>query len=269
MGTLQPTDRKAIARAILDAFHRTHGGRSTDDVIIDDELNAQFLASCAEVLPQFSAAEINWRLMGLRKAGKIGRVTTIRVSLKDWDEYLPAAEIAARCLEDKHGLTVDRIFCDPAHRRDFDQIAQSIAPGFSAYLYRKAALSLRKNRRLRPELMKRLGAFKADVRMKDASAYEADAELLPMSPGAYAFLDDTGYLYIGEADDLRSRLKKHLFHSDRPGLARYLWEHGTGRIKLELFVFGEGSEGANRSSRRAFEAALIASRAPRFNVQCV
>jgi hypothetical protein len=66
---------------------------------------------------------------------------------------------------------------------------------------------------------------------------------------------------------LRSRLKKHLVHSDRPGLARYLWEHGTGRIKLELFIFPEGSEGASRSSRRVFEAALIASRSPRFNVQ--
>lgn len=261
------SDSRGTADNIAKAFRRTHAGRSTDDVIIDDELNARFVSACAALQPSLPAAELNRRLLGLRKSGKLGRVTSVRIPLKDYDEYSHAAEIAARCMEDRYDLTVDRIFCDPARRAEFDAIAASIAPWFTPYQYRRAALRLRKNRQLRPEPMKRLEAFRADVSIEDASVYEADPDLIPALPGIYTFLDDTGYLYLGEADHLRSRLKKHLAHSDRPGLARYLWEHGKGRIKIELLVFAPGSEGTRRRSRRAFEAALIASRSPRFNIQ--
>jgi len=261
------SEDQCISHAIATAFRRTHDGRSTDDVIIDDELNARFVSACSELQLTLSAAELNRRLLGLRKSGRLGRVTRVRVPLRDYEDYSHAAEIAARCMEDRYDLTVDRIFCDPARRTEFDAIAASIAPGFTPYQYRRAALRLRKTRQLRPEPVKRLEAFKADVQIRDASVYEADPELTPGSPGIYAFLDDTGYLYIGEADHLRSRLKKHLSHSDRPGLARYMWEHGKGKIKLELFVFAPGTEGMRRKSRRAFEASLIASRSPRFNIQ--
>ena len=127
---------------------------------------------------------------------------------------------------------------------------------------------MRKARRLRPEPMKRLGVFQRDVRIQDAAVYEQNPDLIPRAPGIYAFIDDKGYLYIGESHNLHNRLKKHLDHSDVRSLARYLWQHGVGRVKIQLFVFRHDSEGAKAHSRRAFEAALIASRKPRFNIQC-
>jgi phosphohistidine phosphatase SixA len=54
-----------------------------------------------------------------------------------------AAEIAARLMEDKHKLTIDRVLCNPAIRTQFDGVARSAAPDISAYLLRKAALKLR------------------------------------------------------------------------------------------------------------------------------
>ncbi|NQT87378.1 GIY-YIG nuclease family protein [bacterium] len=256
--------------ALVEAFRRSHDGRSVDDVLIDDALNARFLDACLELLPTVPAAELNRRLLNLRKTGRLGRVTTKRVRLTaaEREAFVHAAEIAARQLEDKYDLTVDRVFCEPARRKEFDRVASSIAPGFTPYQYRKAALLLRKARGLRPEPIKRLEAFDANVILRDAADFEADPDLLPDAAGIYAFVDDTGYLYIGEASRLRPRLRTHLDHSDRKALAHHLWEHGTGKIKLQLYVFPEGSEGAKTRSRKAFEAALIASRAPRFNVQC-
>lgn len=263
-----PPDRERVTDVITEAFRKIHHGRSADDVVLDDELNKEFVCACRRALPGLTDWELNWRLLGLRKAGKLGPVTTVRVRLTDYDDYIHAAEIAARLMEDKHDLTCDRIFCDPHRRAEFDRIAASVAPGYAPYKYRKAALKLRKNRRLPPEPMKRLAAFQRQVTIENASAYEEHPERIPRDPGVYAFLDDTGYLYIGETHNLHSRLKKHLDHSDSRSLAHYLWKHGAGRIKIQLFVFPKGSEGARAASRRAFEAALIASRAPRFNIQC-
>ena len=109
-GKLEPS---AIAEAIVAAFRHTHQGRSTDDVVIDDALNAAFLQACADRRLTFSPRDLNWRLVGLRKAGVIGPVTTVRVRLTDNEHYAHASEIAARLMEDKYDLTCDRIFCDP------------------------------------------------------------------------------------------------------------------------------------------------------------
>ncbi|NQT53172.1 GIY-YIG nuclease family protein, partial [bacterium] len=189
--------------------------------------------------------------------------------LTDNEHYAHASEIAARLMEDKYDLTCDRIFCDPERRTEFDRIALSIVPGYPTYKYRKAALNLRKARRLAPEPVKRIDAFQKDVLIEEARVYEKAPERVPREPGIYAFLDDTGFLYIGESRNLQGRLKKHLDHSDNRSLARYLWQHGTGQIKVQLFVFLPGSEGQKTRSRKAYEAALIASRSPRFNIQCL
>ena len=260
-------DVARLDETIADAFLRTHQGRSSDDVVIDDELNAAFVAACREQLPGLSAADVNRRLLNLRKRGKLGRVTATRVRLRDFERFAHAAEIAARCMEDKYGLTVDTIFCDPRRRREFDRIARSIVRGRTSYEYRRAALRLRKARRLAPEPIKHLDAFASEMRFEDARLLEQHPEHVPESPGIYMFLDDTGYLYIGESRNLRARLRQHLDHSDSRSLARYLWERGTGKVKIELQIFAADSEGARTRSRKAFEAALIASRAPRFNIQ--
>src|SRR5438270_257433 len=129
-GTTTPSIRDVVRRA----FFATHAGNSTDDVMIDDNLNAAFLKECQQQLPSASAADLNWELYNLRKQPPgIGRVTTVKQKRLKHDAYLHAAEIAARHMEDNYDLTIDRVLCDPAMRAEFDNIAQGIAPGVSAY----------------------------------------------------------------------------------------------------------------------------------------
>src|SRR6516164_809518 len=104
------------------AFHQTHVGRSADDVVIDEGLNAAFLASCHQAIPTATAAQLNWELLNLRKKG-LGKVATTR-RIDDHSDYIHAAEIAARHMEDKYQKTIDRVLCDPQTRKEFDQIAQ-------------------------------------------------------------------------------------------------------------------------------------------------
>jgi hypothetical protein len=170
-------------------------------------------------------------------------------------------------MEDKYQKTIDRVLCDPQTRKEFDQIAQGVTPGIDAYRLRKAALKLRKARQLKPELIKRVADWGTSVLTFSAEEMIVKAELIPRLPGIYIFSDKSGYLYIGEAQNLRGRVAKHLDHSDRKAVARYLWDNGVKDLTVEIHAFRADSDGSKASPRKAYEADLIRSRKPRFNVQ--
>ena len=72
---------------IIEAFKETHNGWSSDEVILQDDLNQKFLQVCSEKLvavgvTNANPAALNWRLMTLRKAGKLKVKSTKRASSK-------------------------------------------------------------------------------------------------------------------------------------------------------------------------------------------
>jgi predicted GIY-YIG superfamily endonuclease len=151
-------------------------------------------------------------------------------------------------------------------RKEFDTTAQTISPGISTYLLRKAALKLRKNRQLKPELIKRIADWGMTAVTYPAEKLKENPDLIPRQPGVYIFRDSTGYLYIGEAGNLRARVEKHLDHSDRKAVARYLWENGYKDVSVETHAFRIDSDGNKAKCRKAYEADLIQSRKPRLNI---
>jgi predicted GIY-YIG superfamily endonuclease len=255
-----------LREVVRRSFFATHAGRSTDDVVIDDSLNAAFIDACLQELPSASPADLNWQLYNLRKQPPgIGKVAA--VTRRDHhDGYIHASEIAARHLDDRHGLTIDQVLCDPQMRQEFDTIAQGIAPGVPTYFLRKAALKLRKNRQLKPELIKRVADWGTTLLTFPAEQLRENPDLIPRLPGIYVFRDSTGYLYIGQAGNLRGRVETHLDHSDRKAVARYLWENGYADLTVEMHVFRRNSDANKAVCRRAYEAELIHSRKPRLNI---
>jgi predicted GIY-YIG superfamily endonuclease len=248
------------------AFIATHCGRSTDDVVINPELNAAFISECRKRLVDVLEFDANWTLMNLRKSASLGDVTTDRIRI-DHSLYEHASQIAARFMEDQTQLTIDRVLCAPGARSDFDAIALSIAPEVAVYRLRKAALGLRKASRLQPEIVKRIANWERQIVSFPAEELAIKIDLIPMNPGVYIFRDKSGYLYVGEASNLRLRVGKHLDHSDRKALARYFWENGVENVTVELHAFAEDSEARRQSARRAYESDLIAKRQPRFNIR--
>jgi hypothetical protein len=64
---------------VRQCFLATHSGHSSDDIVIDDRLNAAFISACQGVLPSASALDLNWQLLNLRKQQPgLGRITTVR-----------------------------------------------------------------------------------------------------------------------------------------------------------------------------------------------
>lgn len=248
--------------AIRVAFEAASDNWSADRVVVDPELNARFLTACRLAGLTQSDAELNWALLNLRKAGQLGsavRRKSTRVTRVA--QFRFAVEIAARHLEQKHQTTLDRILCDPATAREFDEIARELGPGRSSFEYRWLALRLRKSRRLRPEGSLRLVPPTA---VQLGAVDNLDTENIPRQPGLYVFYSSAETLYVGESSNLRTRVATHLDHSDNKNLARWFWSHGFGDVRLELFAL-PASLGA--AGRRALERQLIESRRPRFNIQ--
>ena len=257
------SDLKSIVR---DAFREVSGGRSTDDVVIDDILNEQFVSARHRSIPSISAFECNWQLYRLRKSSGLGPVVSVRrrtqhgrLLTRGGDRRTPDGR-SASCFNRPSA-------CSPEFKAEFDAEASSIAPGIQPYDLRKAALKLRKGRLLKPELIKRVADWGTTVSIHEPEDLIADPELMPRTPGIYIFSDRSGYLYIGEAESLRVRVAKHLDHSDPKTLARYFWEIGTQDLLIEIHAFRPDSEGRKKSSRRAYESDLIRTRRPRFNIQ--
>jgi predicted GIY-YIG superfamily endonuclease len=246
---------------IVQAFHHASQGFSPDRVVADPDLNCAYLSECYRLGLGSDAAKLNRSLLNLRKRGALRGISSRRTVLKDQPEYRFAAEIAARFLERENEITLDQIICDPHLAERFDEIAMTIVPGGRSFEYRWAALNLRKQQRLRPEVLARV-ARPSRVLQFQVRGLSLDG--VPRSPGLYLFYSNQATLYIGECENLQNRIRKHLDHSDNKELARWLWEFGEASLHLELQVLDKS---ITQRIRRALEVELIRSRMPVFNVR--
>lgn len=268
-----PTDAQ-----ILEAFSAAHDGFSVDEVLLRDDLRNRFVRQL--IAPdsdndhndndhyELERSSLS-RLLSLRKAGKIPIRSTRRGKPVD-PKWMPAAEIAARVVMDRHRVSTDSILVDPKLRAELQAEAEKIAPEADAYQIRKATLQLRKRRALRPELVLRVADWEREIRTLGLSELkdELQRQGVPSRPGVYLFRNaKDGYLYVGEAADLSNRLGQHVDSSDRRALADFLATEDPDNITVELHVFPSDSPAKTVTVRRAYESELIRSRKPKFNVR--
>ncbi len=265
----QETIKRISDATIVEAFKTAHEGWSVDELLIQDVLRANFLnafRSSSNLEPtEVHDKQLLERLIQLRKAGKLP-VKSIKRSHSESTKWLPVAEIASRQMMDRFQANVDQWLVDPTLLDKFDAAVQSIAPESNPEEVRRAALRLRKSRRLKPELMARVVDWKRDIISMSVEQAAANLDELPQNAGIYIFSDKTGFLYIGQSNNLRTRLTKHLDQSDRKSLFEYLRANSQDQIALELHVFAKDSPANDTAAREAYESDLIRTRKPRFNV---
>jgi hypothetical protein len=259
-------------QVIRDAFVANCDGYSTDELLVRDDLRKSFVRDVADRLriPVDETLERTalLKLLGLRKAGKLNHNATRRAPRSD-EAAFPIAEIASRAVMDRHRVTTDTMLADPRLLAELQSEAEKISADVDPYSIRKSVLSLRKRRQLKPELVLKVVDWPRNVQSMRLSTLRqqlADGRI-SSSPGVYLFRDETGYLYIGEADNLARRLAQHASESDRVSLAQYIAENNADRITVELHVFPKDSPANRVTARRAYESELIRSREPKFNVR--
>jgi site-specific DNA-methyltransferase (adenine-specific) len=207
-GRSLPHADEKTEQGVIDAFHKSSSGISTDFLLCDPEANARFVASCEGQGLAGRPFVWNRLLLRIRKMGKLpkGNESSRRIPFRAMDRYSFASEIAMQLVGLDHGVKLDDILCDPETASLFDRIASELAPGFTPFDYRWAALAIRKRAKKSNELADT--EFKkwidkplpksiplADDRVKSydgAAVYIVSQQDLP--------------LYVGETYNLRSRL---------------------------------------------------------------
>ena len=259
-------ESQSLEQTVLQAFRLRHDGYSSDEVILNDKLNERFLSECRSRKPSSTAFECNWKLMNMRKAGKLKSVETTKRGQRPESSLRHVAEIASRTLMDQYAVSIDKIMADPKKRSVFDRHVHRYDKSLDLYAVRKAAFQLRKARRLRPELITRIADWNRTIVSHAVGTIGKQPNRIPELPGVYIFHDESGYLYIGQAEDLRKRLKQHLDESSNVALFQYLKQGDSREIWVEIHSFPADSRAKELMVRRAYESELIRSRKPKFNI---
>jgi predicted GIY-YIG superfamily endonuclease len=257
---------ESLRDIVAEVFAAHADGWSVDEILLDKQRRQRFVARVRDQQSVAEADDVCMTLLRLRKAGELS-ASAHRRGTRPNPEARPAAEIAARLTTDRLGCTTDEILARDAPRDAFLAAAQRVHPEAEAYDLLKWMLNLRKARRLRPELLLRVVDWPREITVHSVRELRADESLLPEKPGVYLFRDHTGYLYVGEAKNLRKRLDEHLRASDRDGLAHYLERTGGEGLSIEIHAFAPQSPARRVAMRRAYESELIDSRNPKFNVR--
>jgi len=271
--TAHSSDPGEISEAeFLASFAACHRGFSTDELMIQDELRQSFIDSLSESVDvsdlRTFEREALLRLLNLRKAGKMTARASERGPVVD-ESVFPVAEIAARVVTDRHRITTDYLLADPIYRDELGREAEKLSPTIDRYAVRKAVLSLRKRRALKPELVLRVADWGREIKTYSVEQLRTllDEDKISQGPGVYLFRSNEGYLYVGEAKNLSERLATHLHESDRESLAQHLAGDDAADVTVELHIFPAKSPARKVTVRRAYESELIRSRSPKFNVR--
>lgn len=243
-------------QAIIEAYKLSNEGFSSDRVLADPSLNAAFVEACNRLGVSGTPKDWNLRLLRIRKCGElppVARERMFRLTFKQMDPFSFASELALESVRGSHGEepSLDDILCDPPLAAEFDGFAKKVAPGYSEFHYRWAALAIRKKRheiieraqqkhvqfdRLRPLRMMR-------------SLVGRDLSQIAGVPGVYILRDrGDSNLYVGETFNLGTRLRMHAE-----------WTSGAEKAR-----YSPTPEWAS-TDRQALKSIWIGSYAPKYN----
>jgi len=250
---------------IAQAYLEVRDGFSTDRVVADPDLNRRFLRRCHELGIDESDFDLNWKLFTARKNRYLTEIPeTKKYTSSRKDEFEFSSEIAIRYIQEKvlksdgTKVSLDKIICDPTLAYEFDRIAAQLAPGFSPLDYRWIALGVRK---AAGRYSSQAKAVKVPNFENIGSAQTVKASKIPQEQGVYIFKYADDSLFVGETDNLRSRIERHFDVSGHRGLPEWLFDGGRNPITLGVLPM----PGVRATKRKVIEVGTINLLQPFFN----
>jgi site-specific DNA-methyltransferase (adenine-specific) len=124
-GTPLPTADEETQKGIIAAYRETCQGHSTDFILCDPQLNAEFIACCKKNSLPGDAFVWNRLLLRIRKSGKLPRSqkNSRQFTFEKMDRYSCASEIAMQMMSIDYGLRFDDVLCRPTAAAEFDRFA--------------------------------------------------------------------------------------------------------------------------------------------------
>ncbi len=218
-------DQSDRDKAILEAFIVTRDEYSVDRVIADPDMNREFVNLCARWGVPGSAFEWNFRLMSLRKAGRLSALPKSKRTNLHSDEELFTDEVEDSCtfaceiaMQHFHeqAWSLDQLLCAPEQAAEFDRYVRSIVgKDLRSLLIRWVALGIRK----RENAIRKRGSLITDSKRRfpkeSFCAAQLDLGRVPASSGLY-WLENAAEkknLYVGGTLNLQKRLETQVIES--------------------------------------------------------
>jgi len=218
-----------VEREIVDVFDTVRDGFSTDRVIADPAMNAEFISLLSSRGVPGTPADWNLALFRLRKAHRLrvnGKTKRTKLDAEKLEQCEFAAEIALGQIRNRHEVTLDSLLCEPALAQEFDQLASEMCPGFEALYYRWAALRIRKYRKNWQEAGRNLSDILPPLRF--LLPKRTGTHQVPSVPGLYGVCVDANFRYVGDA----ANLHEWFIHANDKINFSKLSKNGTVEIKL-------------------------------------
>jgi hypothetical protein len=245
-------------RSIRRAFEAVREGFSPDRVVADPRLNREFLSQCEAFGIDDVPFNLNWTLLNLRKSGQLVGLRSKKSVVHDQWRYAFASEMAATSIYYRQQVSVDRVICDPERVKEFDRLAKALAPGFSTFEYRWAALNIRKKgSSVGGQSKRRVGRLTWSDRLPFPHIQQ-----VPHIKGIYTLHEDNTALYISNSEDLRESMGSQLRMIDVPLLEADLWHPDPQRLFWRYAELPEMPSNA----RSGMVNELIGTLKPVFNI---
>ena len=246
--------------SIIQAFGEVRSGYSVDRIIADPPRDRKVLRRGRDRGLSGTDSDLNWALMNERKKGNLSHLPrTRRYTVREIDEFEYASELTVKFLQEKKDVSLDHIICDPELAEEFDGYAARLSPGFTPLQYRWAALGLRKAGRLGGK------ADKVDSLPElEALGTAASLQLESVADvgGLYLFSSEDDRVFLGQTNNLRHRLQRHMEVSKSRGLPDWLWNTKKNPLQVSVAEL----PGVTRSSRQRIEVLLVKSWQPLLNL---
>lgn len=238
--------RSEITDAITRAFLETHDGYSLDRVVVDPELNEKFCASCERLRIPGSTADWNKLLLNVRKSKGLAQLApTVRrtvVPFERLESFAFASEIAWRLLHNQTSLSLDELLADPKAAHQFDQIAKRIAPGYSPFEYRWAALAIRKRngegQRFLPSVRYKFADDKVPLDRFSR---------LPSSPAHYVIATNSVNIFAGFSENLNQCAFLSADKIESAARELSLNKYSERRVRLSYQLFNTAGDNRQRA----------------------
>jgi DNA modification methylase len=202
-----------IERGILEAFLLVRDGWSADRVIADPDFNHAFLEKCGRLGVAGPDAELNRRLLRLRKSSQLkglpkSKRVAFPIPLEEQKRIEFALEIAIQKFKESCG-SLDEILCDPKEAAAFDACVYSMIPKpYPPFAIRWLALRLRKRASAYREAAHDIQCV-APIPKEYSCPFDSSVlGRVPQKPGIYwlSTTEQRRRLYVGSCLNLRARL---------------------------------------------------------------
>lgn len=262
------TDRK-----VFDSFVKVYDGASPETLLIDKSLASQFHSTARKMGVHSSAADMNRRLLNIRKNPArykehgivIPTATKTTPHPSIVARYAHVIEFALARLRSRYGVTIDDILIDPALADQYEEMARIAAPTVSSVDLRLAALYIRKTRYIARNAEKLIDSLNLP---QIEAAFQEIGTVATVSPstvktqeGLIEILENGRHLYISRSEDLHSAVEQITSKSTLDFLANDFWRPKPENLVLRVF---EG-EKFLKVPVTQWQLKLIAEKRPVFN----